>query len=54
MTFKYNNVYIKDSYTIAGMYESDGPLKKYLEENINDWQKIKSLLEKVLTTNINQ
>ena len=28
--------------------------KKYLEENINDWQKIKSLLEKVLTTNINQ
>lgn len=28
--------------------------KKYLEENINDWQKIKSLLEKVLTTNIDQ
>lgn len=28
--------------------------KKYLEENLNDWQKIKSLLEKVLTTNINQ
>ena len=28
--------------------------KKYLEENINDWQKIKSLLEKVLTININQ
>ena len=26
MTRKYNNVYIKDSYTIAGIYESNGPL----------------------------
>ena len=32
MTYKYNNVYIKDSYTIAGMYESDGPLKKYFDK----------------------
>lgn len=27
MTNKYDNVYINDSYSIAGMYESDGPLK---------------------------
>lgn len=32
MTYKYNNVYIKDGYTIAGMYESDGPLKKYFDK----------------------
>jgi len=32
MTYKYNNVYIKDSYTIAGMYESDGPLRKYFDK----------------------
>ena len=31
MTNKYDNVYINDSYSIAGMYESDGPLKKYFD-----------------------
>ena len=36
MTYKYNNVYIKDSYTIAGMYESDGPLKKYFDKKYDD------------------
>jgi len=36
MTYKYNNVYIKDSYTIAGMYESDGPLKKYFDKTYNE------------------
>lgn len=36
MTYKYNNVYIKDSYTIAGMYESDGPLKKYFDKCYTD------------------
>ena len=29
MTNKYNNVYVNDSYTIAGIYEGNGPLKKY-------------------------
>ena len=29
MTNKYNNVYVSDSYTIAGIYEGNGPLKKY-------------------------
>jgi len=36
MTYKYNNVYIKDAYTIAGMYESDGPLKKYFDKRYDD------------------
>ena len=36
MTYKYDNVYIKDGYTIAGMYESDGPLKKYFDKKYDD------------------
>jgi len=36
MTYKYNNVYIKDSYTIAGMYESNGPLKKYFDKRYDE------------------
>lgn len=36
MTYKYNNVYIKDSYTIAGIYESNGPLKKYFDKRYED------------------
>lgn len=36
MTIKYNNVYIKDAYTIAGMYESDGPLRKYFDKCYTD------------------
>lgn len=36
MTYKYNNVYIKDSYTIAGMYESDGPLRKFFDKCYTD------------------
>ena len=31
MTKKFNNVYIKDAYTIAGVYEKDGPLKEYFD-----------------------
>lgn len=32
MTTKYNNVYIKDTYTICGNYENDGPLSKYFDK----------------------
>lgn len=32
MTYKYNNVYIKNTYTVAGMYENDGPLGKYFDK----------------------
>lgn len=31
MTKKYNNVYIGDVYTIAGIYEKNGPLKDYFD-----------------------
>lgn len=36
MTYKYNNVYVKDSYTIAGIYESNGPLKKYFDKKYDE------------------
>ena len=31
MTRKFNNVYVGESYTIAGIYEKDGPLKDYFD-----------------------
>ena len=31
MTKKFNNVYIKDSYTIAGIYEKNGPIRDYID-----------------------
>lgn len=36
MTFTYNNVYIKDTATIAGPYEKKGPLKKYFDKTFDD------------------
>lgn len=36
MTFHYNNVYIKDTVTVAGPYEKDGPLKKYFDKTYDD------------------
>lgn len=36
MTFNYKNVYIKDTSTIAGPYEKDGPLKKYFDKTYSD------------------
>ena len=36
MTFKFNNVYIKDTATIAGPYEKKGPLKKYFDKTYDD------------------
>ena len=32
MTSTYKNVYIKDSSTIAGIYEANGPLKEYFDK----------------------
>ena len=37
MTFKYKNVYIKDTATVAGPYEKKGPLKKYYDKTYNDF-----------------
>ena len=31
MTKKFNNVYLADSYTIAGVYEKDGPIAEYFD-----------------------
>lgn len=36
MTFKYNNVYIKDSSTVVGPYEKSGPLGKYFDKSYDD------------------
>lgn len=36
MTFNYKNVYIKETTTVAGPYEKDGPLKKYYDKTYTD------------------
>ena len=36
MTFTYDNVYVKDTATIAGPYEKKGPLKKYFDKTFDD------------------
>ena len=36
MTFRYKNVYIKETATVAGPYEKLGPLKKYFDKTYKD------------------
>lgn len=36
MTFNYKNVYIKDTATVCGPYEKNGPLKKYFDKTYDD------------------
>lgn len=36
MNFKYSNVYINDTGTVTGPYESNGPLSKYFDKSYND------------------
>ena len=36
MTTKYKNVYIQNTSTIAGPYESNGPLKEYFDKYLKD------------------
>lgn len=36
MTFKYSNVYIKDTALVVGPYEAKGPLKKYFDKTYKD------------------
>lgn len=36
MTFKYDNVYIDSSSTVAGPYEKKGPLKTYFDQSYDD------------------
>ena len=50
MTYKYNNVYISDTFTIGGPYESNGPIGSYLSKrytkdlyfNETSWEKAES------------
>ncbi len=37
MTFKYNNVYINETSTIVGPYESKGPLHRYFDKYYDDF-----------------
>ena len=32
MTFKYNKVYLNNTYTVVGPYENNGPLYKYFDD----------------------
>lgn len=36
MTFKYDNVYVENTSTVAGPYEAKGPLKKYFDKTFDD------------------
>lgn len=36
MTFTYKNVYVKDTSTVTGPYEKDGPLEKYFDKSYKD------------------
>ena len=54
MTFRYNDVYVEDTATVAGPYEKEGALKKYFDKTFDDlyfkedsWEKaeIKSVKE---------
>lgn len=36
MTIKFNNVYLKETSTVVGPYEKDGPLKKYYDKSYKD------------------
>lgn len=37
MTFKYNNVYINNTSTVAGPYEAKGPLSKFFDKTYDDF-----------------
>lgn len=37
MTLKYNNVYINETGTVTGPYESNGPLSKHFDKSYNDF-----------------
>lgn len=63
MTFKYNKVYLNNTYTIVGPYENNGPLAKYFDDYYKDlycdeetWEKaevklLEESMKKVLRKN---
>ena len=46
MTFEFNNVYIKNTSTIAGHLEGKGPLNKYFDKTYKDFYINSKSLEK--------
>ena len=36
MTFKYDKVYLNETYTVVGPYEDKGPLGKYFDNSYED------------------
>lgn len=60
MTYKYNKVYLQNTYTIAGTYEKDGPLGKYFDKTYpkdlhfgeNSWEQAEIKLMKESITGI--
>ena len=36
MTYKYNKVYINESYSVVGPYENDGPISKYFDKKYKE------------------
>lgn len=57
MTFKYDNVYITNTITTAGVYEANGPLAKYFDKTYTDfyigtnsWEKAE---KQMLTDSVN-
>lgn len=63
MTFKYNKVYLNNTYTVVGPYEDKGPLSKYFDDSYKDlycdadtWEKaevklLEESMKKVLRKN---
>jgi len=45
MTFKYNNVYINETATIAGPYEKKGPFHHYFDKSYDDLKMYESTWE---------
>ena len=37
MTIKFDNVYVKETSTVAGKFESEGPLSKTFDKTYNDF-----------------
>lgn len=46
MTFKYDNVYVENTSTVAGPYEAKGPLKKYFDKTFENLYNDESSWEK--------
>ncbi len=57
MTIKYDNVYVKETSTVAGKFEKEGPLRKYFDKTYDDFYIGEDTYEqaeiKMITDNVN-